>query len=124
MPISSFASKSKSSVKQKSASPSSCHKDVDGENVEQKSASPSHLRKGVDCDIVSHDSNPDEKIVINENSSEHALAATLWPSKFIFPNKENKLDPNSPSLKLNSASASSSQSIAWGSKPSYYSIAH
>ena len=125
-------------AEQKSSSPSSCRKGIDcdivsrdnnpngkiilDKNVEQKSASPSSCCKGVDCNIVSHDNNPNGKIVLYENSSEHALAETLWPSKVIFPNKENNLDPNYPSLEQISASASSSQLISWGSKPSYYSI--
>ena len=127
MPISSFVGKSKSSVEQKSAIPSSCDEDVDcnvvscdnnpngknelDNNIEQKAASSSLICKCVDFTIDSRVSNPNGKIELNKNSSEHALAATL-----------NNLDPNSPSSKLNSASASSSQSIAWGSKPSNYSI--
>ena len=127
MPISSFVSKSKSSVEQKSGIPSSCDEDVNCDivscdnnpngkneldnNIEQKSASSSVIRKGVDFTIDSRVSNPNGQIGLDKNSSEHALAATL-----------NNLDPNLPSSKLNSASASSSQSIAWESKPSYYSI--
>ena len=127
MSISSFVSKSKSSVEQKSGIASSCDENVDCDviscdnntngkneldnNIEQKSASSSVICKCVDFTIDSRVSNPNRQIGLNENSSEHALAATL-----------NNLDPNSPSSKLNSASASSSQSIAWGSKQSYYSI--
>ena len=37
-------------------------------------------------DIASHDNNPDDKIVLDHNSTaEHAWAATLFPSKYILP---------------------------------------
>ena len=123
MPISGFVSKSKSSVEQKSGIPSSCDEDVNCDivscdnnpngkneldnNIEQKSASSSVIRKCVDFTIDSRVSNPNRQIGLNENSSEHALAATL-----------NNY-PNFPSSKQNSALASSSQSIAWGSKQLY-----
>ena len=104
MPISSFIGKYKSSF-------------------EQKSASPSSPCKGVDCVVTSCDNTYDGNIVLDDNSTEHAFAAILFPSKYILPNKENNLkkssseNPDSPSSKQISASVSS-QAIAWGSKPS------